>query len=246
MSDYKAQDNIYWLFSSSAQAIAAFIGFLAAGFFFSHERIDKHIEKDETLEDIYNDIRKQYYKRTKVLFSLTGLSIILSLFVVYLNRFDSGIVGGILKIAAGLLNIITIIAAIQFVLFMIDPEKVKKTTQKLVKENETFFKDIKDQTLTRGIFIEKFIELEKLLRALAEKYQISIQDNPRFRNFLPLGEIIRVLYQREIISGIQFHELMELNKIRNLAAHGDIQNIEPRLGKNIDNLLPILKSKLDT
>ena len=57
--DFKAPDNIYWLFSSSAQAIAACIGFLAACFFFVYDSIDKQVEKDETLEEIYADIRVQ-------------------------------------------------------------------------------------------------------------------------------------------------------------------------------------------
>jgi len=88
--DFKSPDNIYWLFSSSAQAIAAFVGFLAAGFFFIHDRIDKEIEKDETLEDVYHEIKNQHYKRLKLLLILTGWSIILSLFVVFINGYNIG------------------------------------------------------------------------------------------------------------------------------------------------------------
>jgi len=245
MGDFKGPDNIYWLFSSSAQAIAAFIGFLAAGFFFSYDRIDKHVEKDETLEDIYNDIRKQFYNRIKTLFILTGLSIILSLVVVYLNGFDLYWFGCILKILVGLLNIVTIVWAIFFVLFIIDPDKVKKTAEKLVKENRSFFTNIAGQTLTRGAFIDKFIHLEKLLRALAEKYEISVDANSRFRNFLPVSEIIKILLQRDVIDKQQFYQLIESNKLRNLAAHGNIQHIEKKFGETVESLVKALKVKLE-
>jgi hypothetical protein len=85
MDPYNAPDNIYWTFGSAAQAIEAFIGFITAGFFFVYDRMDKYIESDETLEEVYSDIRGQYYKRLKTLLILTGFSIIFSLIVVYIN-----------------------------------------------------------------------------------------------------------------------------------------------------------------
>ena len=245
MGDYKAPDNVYWLFSSAAQAIAAFIGFLAAGFFFTYDKIDKYIERDETLTDIYEDIKKQFYKRLRILFLLTGFSIILSLLAVYLNGFDTGAFGLIIKLIVAILDILTIIWAIYFVLFIIDPSKVDSTAKKLIKENEEFFKDVFGQTLTRGDFIEKFINLEKILRSFAEKYQITLPDNSRFRNFLPLNEIIKQLFQREAISKIQFSQLLELNKIRNLAVHGEMQQIEKKQGDQIDELIKELEIKID-
>lgn len=106
MSAYKGADNVYWLFSSSAQAIAAFIGFLAAGFFFSYDLMDKQVEKDETLEVIYVDIKNQYFKRLKALFILTGFSILLSLGVVFINGYDFGIYNLIIAIIVGVVNIV--------------------------------------------------------------------------------------------------------------------------------------------
>ena len=244
MEDFKGAENIYWLFSSSAQAIAAFIGFLAAGFFFTYDRIDKQVAKDETLEEIYNDIKKQFYNRIKTLFILTGLSITLSLLVVYLNGFDLHLWGCILKILVGLLNVVTIGWAIFFVLFIIDPNRVKKTADKLVKENRAFFEDILGQTLTRGEFIDKFITLENVLRSLAEKYQILISENSRFRNFLPLNEIIKQLIERSVIDKEQYYKLMELNKIRNLAVHGNIESLEKKQGDTVEELVKSLKIKL--
>jgi hypothetical protein len=224
--DYRGPDNIYWLFSSSAQAIAAFIGFLAAGFFFAYDLMDKQVEKDETLEVIYVDIKKQYFKRLKALFILTGLSIILSLVVVFINGYDFGIYNLAIAIIVGIVNVITVIWAITFVIFIIDTDKVKKTVEKLIKEDEGVFEPKQGISLTREKFLDGFTELENLLS-----------------DFMPLGQIIRSLYERGAINMETLRELSEMNKIRNLVAHGEINNIEQRIGDILNKVRDRSKQK---
>ncbi len=235
--DFKAPDNIYWLFSSSAQAIAAFTGFLAAGFFFVYDRIDKQVEKDETLEEIYADIKIQYYTRLKTLFILTGLSIVLSLLIVYINGYDLGWLGIMLKSVVALLNVITIGWAIWFVIFIINPDKVKRTAQKLIKEDNETFEPQSGETLSRELYLDKFIQLEKVIRSIAGKYDIVSDGRGRYRNFLHVNEIMRALYFRRLITPQQLRDLSLASKVRNLAAHGEIPQIEARQGNVVDNLI---------
>lgn len=242
MSDYKGSENIYWLFSSSAQAIAAFIGFLAAGFFFSYDLMDKQVEKDETLEVIYVDIKKQYFKRLRGLFILTGLSILLSLGVVFINGYDFGIYNIITAVIVGVINVVTVIWALTFVIFIIDPDKVKKTVEKLIKEDESVFEPKQGKSLTRESFLDGFNEMEKLLRDLAKKYRL--ESSNRFRDFLPIGQIIRSLYERGAITRESLRELSEMNKIRNLVAHGEINNLEQRIGDTLNKVRDEIKAKI--
>ena len=242
--DYKAPDNIYWLFSSSAQAIAAFIGFLATGFFFIYDKLDKAIELDETLEDIYTDLKRQYYNRIIVLFILTGLSIVFSLLMVFLNSYDLGIWAYTLRVFVGIINLITIIWAIYFVIYVINPEKVKLTSAKLIKENKSLFEPKENNTISRGQFIDKFIELEKLIRQVALERNVKFIQNRQFAAPLSLTELIKGLYQQLLINERQLRELLNLNKIRNLVVHGEISLIEPKLGELVDNFIVILKEKL--
>ena len=105
--------------------------------------------------------------------------------------------GVFLKSLVALLNIITIAWAIWFVIFIIDPDKVRRTAQKLIKENKDVFEPQSGQTLGRGQYLDKFIELEKILRNIANRYEIVTDGQGRYRSFLPVGEIVRALYQRE-------------------------------------------------
>lgn len=239
--DYKAPDNIYWLFSSSAQAIAAFIGFLAAGFFFVYDRIDKQVDKDETLEEIYADIKIQYYIRLRALFVLTGLSIILSLVIVFINGYNLGWFGILLKWLVALLNVGTIVWAILFVIFIIEPDKVTRTAKKLIEENKDVFESHGEGTISTQFYLDKFDELEKLLRNIAAKYGLENYRRNRYGSLMSVNEIMRALYYRRQIDPQQLRDLSEATKIRNLIAHGEIKSIEVKQGKIVDNLINELR-----
>lgn len=181
--------------------------------------MDKQVEKDETLEVIYVDIKNQYFKRLKALFILTGFSILLSLGVVFINGYDFGIYNLIIAIIVGVVNIVTVIWAITF-----DPAQ--------------------GNSLTSTKFLEGFAELENLLRDLAKKYRL--ESFGRFRDFQPLGQIIRSLYERRVISRDSLRELSEMNKIRNLIAHGEINNIEQRIGDTLNKVTAEVKTKINS
>jgi len=243
--DYKAPDNIYWLFSASAQTIAAFIGFLAAGFFFIYSKIDKIIEQDETLEDIFNDIKHQYYIKIILLLILTGVSIITSLFIVFINGYNLGIYVNILWGFGALINLITIIWAIYFVIYMINPNKITLTNNKLIKENKLSFESINNKRIiSSGEFITKFIELEKILRKIATERNVLFINNRRISKPISLNKLALGLSNQLLINNKQYQDLLKIIKIRNLVVHGEIDSINPQLGELIEKLINSLKGKL--
>ena len=202
-----------------------------------YDRMDKQVEKDETLEEIYADIKIQYFTRLRALFILTGLSITLSLLVVFINGYNLGGFGILVKWLVALLNIATIVWAIWFVIFIVEPDKVKRTAQKLIKENKEVFEPHGKGTIPSNVYLNKFTELEKLLRNIAAKHEIEINRRDRYRNFLSINEITKALYQRRLINPQQMRNISEANKIRNLIVHGTNQDIEIKQGDKINSLI---------
>ena len=240
---YKGEDNIYWTFSSSAQAIAALIGFLAAGFFFIHERMDREVEKDETLIEIYADIKKQYFSRLTFLLTLTGLSITFSLILVYLNGFDLGRFSILLVIIVGALNIFTIIQAMLFVIFIVNPSKIENTADKLIENDKESFDVDNSRTISKGKFLEKFIALENTARNILGQNAGFDGDSNRSRRFLPFHLVIRELVQRGMLTREQFNKLNRVTKIRNLVSHGEIEVVDSRAANVVDELNNQLSNK---
>jgi hypothetical protein len=79
------EENIYWVFSSAAQTVAAFVAFLLAGYTLVHSMMDNLERADETLAEIHTKLKTDYYRRVRLLSIVTAPAILLSLFTVYLN-----------------------------------------------------------------------------------------------------------------------------------------------------------------
>lgn len=240
IAEFKGPDNIYWLFSSAAQSIAAFIGFLATGLFFSFDRIDRATEKDDTLEEINQEIKKEYFSRARALFSLACFSILFSLAVVYANGLDLGKYNLYIWIFVGALDILTILWALAFVIFIIDPAKVKKTGKKLVAEDQTLANSSGSSV---ALFMTRFVELEKVLRNLVKNQESGFRG--RGVDHMPLSFLLGILYRSEKITNPEFARLRELIKARNLIVHGALDNIDQKLVNNTEALTRDLSKRIN-
>lgn len=143
-------------------------------------------------------------------------------------------VGIVLKSVVALLNVVTIGWAIWFSIFIIDPDKVKRTTQNLIKEDNEVFKPQSEYKVSIELYLDKFAQLEKIIRNIAGKYEIISDWRGRYRNFLHVNEIMRALYLRKLITPQQL-DLSLAVRVRNLADHGEIQQIEANQGNIVDN-----------
>lgn len=243
MGEYKGPDNVYWLFSSAAQSIAALIGFLAAGFTFAHERLDRQVEKDETLEEINERIKFEYYKRLSSLLKTTGFSIGCSLLAVFLNGYDLGALGLLIKWFVAILNLFTLLLGIRFVVYIIDPKKVKKVAEELIKEDRSIAPSQEPTTVTGGQFITRFIELERLIRNFVHQNITNINDYGPVRGHEPLGRLITYLLRAEIINKEHAEILREISKVRNLAVHGEVPEVSAELLAKVNQLIQVFKEK---
>jgi prepilin signal peptidase PulO-like enzyme (type II secretory pathway) len=229
-------DNIYWYFSTSAQSIAAFIGFLTAGFYFVQDKYDILRSSDETLEPIIKEIKHNNFVKLKVLCLLTGASIIFSIALVLLNKYTIPYFT-VYVVIASFVNLITIVWAISFIISIINPDKIERTATKLIKENEDLNAKDTSSSMKIGEFLEKFIKLENLVRnsfsRLGYELQLGKSDKPPTR----LHDQFNLLLQLELIDLQTLSDLNELNRIRNLAAHGQIDRVDQKYAIMLDDLI---------
>jgi hypothetical protein len=228
------QQNIYWLFSSSAQAISAFVAFLLTGFALVLNMMDGLQVKDETLEEIHDKLKIQYYKIVRILVVVTAFAIVFSLLMVYLNGKDLCIKPFVFIITIAL-NFASIIGGIFFVITIIDPNKYKKAAQEIIQEEiaeknvEHFEKAVVDQF----VFIGDFIKLEKTIRDLLRKKNLFIAYGETPQMMFSFRNMIMALFQNELINNNLYQELSVINKFRNLVVHGHQANVEATMMKRL-------------
>lgn len=225
------QEKYYWLFSSSSQAIAAFIAFLVAGFTLVLNMMESLQQKDDTLEEIHDQLKSNYYKKLFVLTIISGLAILFSFWMLYLN-------GGtwkytpVLFVITSCLNVMAIGLAIVFIISIINPEKYKNAAKEILSEDKTEFTH-KGNSADRTDFMNEFTELEKRIRHIIQQRKIvspDLMESSQFR------QLVKFLFEREVITKEQLYELLQITKYRNLIFHSGLQKVDIGMIDRIRNI----------
>ena len=218
------QENFYWLFSSSAQTISAFVAFLVTGFALVLNMMDALQQKDETLEEIHIKLKSDYYKKIKFLAIITGLAIIFSLWMVFLNGGNSQHKCWLFILTA-VLNAVAIIVGILFVIAIINPAKYRKAAKEIIKE-EKLEDSSKPNTIDQATFMTDFIHLEKTVRDKLQSRQLYVPYGDTPKMVYSFRQMINALNQNELINRKELYELLEINKYRNLVFHGHQDKVD--------------------
>jgi hypothetical protein len=213
-------DFIYWTFSAAAQSISAFIAFLISGYAIVHNIMENTIEKDPTLMEIIAILQKKYHRQLGLLASVTGTAIILSLLVVFFNRQNSSISPFIL-LFVGLVDLATIAFGLAFVISIIRPGTFQAVAIDELKK-ETGNKPKK----AVWEFFDAFRELETQIRLLLEENGLYKEGRSRDSMKYSFRQKVQALVTSQLIDPNFANQLFEINKIRNLVFHGNVNEID--------------------
>ncbi|UPU37435.1 hypothetical protein M1B72_06935 [Geomonas paludis] len=162
------KDQIYWLFSSSSQSIAAFIALLLTGYAFVVNVMDNLEARDETLAEVHSELKITYYDTLKALAVVGGLTIVGSLGMLLANYYCNW-VRSVLLFPTIIGIVLTIFIGVLFIIKIVDPKKYSKKAVSLLKEEEKGI-NTKGRSVSTGEFMEAFITVERLVRDLFAKH----------------------------------------------------------------------------
>jgi hypothetical protein len=219
----KDANNIYYLFSTAAQSIAAFLGLLIAGYTLVLSMMEAAARADETLDEVYEELKREFHRQLKKLSIVTAMGIIGSLLVLLVNKYDCSWIP-LLATVVFFLVVWSICGGIRFVIEMIDPAKYQTAAKRLAQDIEA--PSSATNNVSRGSFVEIFIRIEQLVRQIwQEKTQEQRlgqrQGLPSFR------EMLEVLLSNDIIGKDLYAKLMSVSKHRNVIVHGQVDFVNP-------------------
>lgn len=236
-----------WLFSTSPQAIAALVGLILAGVSFIYGKIDDRIEADATLAEIGLEVKSRIHSRLKNLLSWTVCVILADLLCLFFNPTASCYsersfnVYIFIVVIILCLNIGLLYKTVCFVKVTMDPSFIASTIKDLSKDyndkeqNNANVVEISD-------FIQHFIQLERILR----KSDLFSDKKDNYHKPLPLSQMLRDLYNLKIISREDYHNIREINRIRNLVLHGgDIQKIDGVIDSKLQDITNKIQIAVD-
>lgn len=189
-------------------------------------------------------LKKKHFKKLRILLWLTGLSIMLSLLVVFVNGFDTGSLLPVFAVLVALLNGYTVLSAVLLVIDMVDPKNVEKTADKLIQESSGEYKGgSPTQTLPVAVFIQKFDELEQLAEKLLKRKNAT--NRPHLTGYSSFSTLIKELEQLRILSRFDLQMLNRVFRMRNLLAHGMTKSVSLKDFTELEMLINIFKNLLD-
>lgn len=235
------KDQIYWLFSSSSQSIAAFIALLLTGYAFVVNIMDNLESRDETLTEVHSELKITYFNRLKWLALVGGFTIIASLAMIFVNYYSNWIRSALL-VPSAIGVVLTVIMGISFIIKIVDPKRYSKKAKSLLKEEE---KSIHKEgvEVSIGEFMDAFINLERLIRDTYEETEPQIIVSTSYKTPpRSLVEITMSLFRKELLYKEELDLLRELIKARNLVVHGQQTQIDATWLKMVSQSEEIIKN----
>ena len=180
----------------------------------------------------------------KMLFLLSGVSIISDFFLLALNSIQEGFVFSFegqfspyLTVAAIVLvmNVATLIYSLWFIIKVASPDFFSKTVKHLSQLEREGDVEVKE-------YLVAFIEMEKALRTLSIFYVPKGEKQPS------VNEILKELKYRRLMDARDVDDMFSLTRLRNLIMHGgEIQHVERQMYdkvKKYTKVIALLKNKL--
>ena len=234
-----------WLFSTAPQALAALAGLIFAGVVFMMGVIDKEVERDETLKDIYEEMKREIHGNLTLLYWLAGSSIIIDLILIILNPVEDGFrfsfIGTfdwyfLISAIIFLLNVATLVFSLWFIIKVMNPNYFSKTAKRLSESANNGIIESKE-------FLMEYIEMEKAMR------DMPIFNGSNGQKQTSVSEMLRELRYRQLFEPNDIDRMYALTRMRNLIIHGSIDNthVEKDMYEDVKrykNMLVELKSRL--
>lgn len=227
-------DFIYWTFTAAAQSVAAFVGLLLAGYALVHSLMEAARERDESLDEIHASLRSTYHRWLRVLTTITGLAIVLSLVVVVANKWEYP---GKYVFAAvvGLLDVASIVCGLGFVVVTTHPKRYVLTAERVLEKRGTELA-LSGETVPVGKFFNQVLRLEKQLRRLMASQGLDTDGGPGHRA-PSLKAMADALLALDRIEPELHRELLVIGQYRNLVYHGHVSTADKTMLERVQGAL---------
>jgi len=222
-------ENIYWTFSTAAQAIAAIIGFAIAGHVFTYGRLQELHQDDDDARHMVRMIQKRLKRWLLFALVMSVITILYCLLILYIEPYHQSRVAHALGVV---LIVATLVITAIFVMRLVDPNKYGHQAKNEAK---------KIGLISRGVtgdaeeFKDIYEEVREVLAVLTAKKYIRdgirldvINTISNIVNFA-LGQMDDILSHAGVAEDkikIIPEQIKELDRVYHLVKEAELEQIE--------------------
>lgn len=235
------ENQILYLFSTTAQVIAAIYGLTLTGFIFFRNELSREELEDETLSEAVDSLKSRYFELLAFITVLVGFTLLLAnLAIAYEGTGQPWALSVILN--AGQASFITSLLAVAYFIFdVISPKRVARASQALRASLDPVSAGPKMGDLQE--FLRNYNAIDEVLLGAGA----AIEDRPphAIRRRIPLTRIAEILYRSGRIDQHLFSELRDLITLRNSIIHGADPAVSQDAVARSAEMLKCLRAALD-
>ncbi len=215
------ENQILYLFSTSAQVVAGIYGLTLTGFVFFRNELSREGFEDESLSEAVETLKERYSKLLLAVTVFSIFTIFLCNFVISSN-YSEGSTISIVAINSGQVAFVVSICFIAYFVYdVVSPHRIERASQLLQKKYEPKLADEKKGSLEE--FLQNFNSIEYILQKYGSAFQSEMSDNNLSysnRRRIPNPKLAEILYRTEKIDGALFEDIRKLISLRNSIVHG--------------------------
>ena len=240
---FLTENQILYIFSSATQVIAAIYGLLITGYIFLRNELDRQSDKDESLEEVNQILKNDYYSSIVSISLITLISLFLCFLILTIENLDNFFVILIIINLAYIGILIVLVKIILFVIKILNPDSLEIASNKL---RESVTKDESDHKGSLEEFLKNYNQIEYIL----DKYGDAFSENPSWdyevikKRRIPKTKLVQILYREEKINESLKNNLINLISFRNSLIHGSELYLSKQDVKESEIILNELKNIL--
>ena len=238
------ENQILYLFSTSAQVLAGIYGLTLTGFIFFRNELSREEFDDNTLTEAVESLKSRYYSLLVFITCFSIFTLFISNLVISIESSEYKLLNIVVINIAQTAYIVNLFVIGYFIFDVIAPKRIERASKSLQQEVDP---DIKTSPIgSLEEFLKNFNQIEYILQKYGNAFQKDSSNSyrksrRRFSN-IKLAEII---FRSEKISEGLFGEIANLVKLRNSIVHGAEPVVSSKMVQASRDILVELSNSLN-
>lgn len=238
------ENQILYLFSTSAQVLAGIYGLTLTGFIFFRNELSREEQEDETLADAMESIKRRYFTLLVFITALVLVTLALSNLAISSESSAHPTVTTLLINSGQSAFATSLLAIAYFVFDVISPKKVQVASRALQDKVDPTHGTQGKGSLEE--FLRNYNQIEMLLSeyGLSNSLATSAYSSKPFRRISNV-RLAEILERNERISKSLFNRIKDLITLRNSIIHGADPVVSAEIVNISDQVLVELRATLN-
>lgn len=237
------ENQILYLFSTSAQVLAGVYGLTLTGFIFFRNELIREESEDDSLTDAVETLTERYFKLLVFITLFSVFTLLISNFVISIESSkDSNIRTFFINVGQTSF-VINLLVITYFIFDVIAPKRIERASKSL---QETL--DPVGSTEEKGsleYFLTNFNQIEYILQKYGQAFQFERSTfQPKSKRRISNVKLAQIILQAERIDNALFEEIKRLITLRNSIVHGEEPIVSLKMVSASRNILVKLSTAL--